>query len=64
MYGKGDRVRFTRDGEEKVGVVMYIDYSDHRARNGELVNILVPEENCLYKEVPEGDVWPVSGENA
>lgn len=49
----GDKVRFTFNGSEKVGIVEISDYGGSFEHDYHSYDIFVAEDNCLYKHIPE-----------
>ncbi|MGE7689540.1 hypothetical protein ACQKMI_10025 [Lysinibacillus sp. NPDC097214] len=49
----GDKVRFTFDGNELVGIVEIADFGGSVKHDYHSYDIFVAEDNCLYKHIPE-----------
>lgn len=63
-YTYGDTVSFEINGVTKVGTIEIIDaYGTFFDDSDVSYDILVPDENCLYKHFPESTVTLVSPKN-
>lgn len=49
----GDKVRFTINGNEMIGIVEIADYGGSMENDFHSYDIFVAEDNCLYKHIPE-----------
>lgn len=54
-FNLGDKVRFTFNDNELVGIVQIADFGGSNEHDYHSYDIFVVEDNCLYKHIPEED---------
>ena len=58
-YNKGYKVKFNCMGKKKVGLVYIVDaYGTFDQSEEPSYDVMIVEENCLYKHIRESQVQP------